>query len=301
MTERNRESAVTAWLRRAYAGNSVMRKLLAGPVALRRQRIDRREDAAMAVTKRVAKRISSDVLLEMPEFMGRFLCAPQSHVLRRVLLRGSYEPEVEQLFRRHLRPNADVVDIGANIGLFTVLAAHLLHSGRVLAIEPTEAAFARLKANVDRNGANERAILFNGVAAAQEGSAAIHHIRGKEEYSSLKPLAHPSVADDEASVSQVEARTVDSLVGEHSLRPSLVKIDVEGAEMLVLEGALRTIATHRPVVLCEIAADLLGVFGSSQRDVIDYFERQDYRVLDTRDPARAPDSRLHGEILCLPR
>src|SRR3546814_7653834 len=63
------------------------------------------------------------------------------------------------LFRsKYLDPSRDVIDIGANIGFFSVLAGRRLSTGRVLSVEPTDAAFARLSRNVQLNGVSDRAI-----------------------------------------------------------------------------------------------------------------------------------------------
>ena len=73
--------------------------------------------------------------LRVDEFEGEFLLGPKSHLLHRVLAFGAYEPELAQLFVSHIDPDRDVIDVGANVGFFTNLAARKLETGRVLAIE----------------------------------------------------------------------------------------------------------------------------------------------------------------------
>ena len=301
MSGRNKDSGLSRNLRSLYTSNPFAKALLAGPVALRRHLIDRKTAPAMRTAETAARRIAEDVVLNLPEFGGRFACSPKSHLFRRIILHDRYEPEVAALIREHLDPQRDMIDVGANVGFFTVLGASLIEQGKVLAIEPSDEAYARLSRNIAANGCAHRVILFKGAAAAEAGEAMLHQIAGKEEYASMEPLSHPATKGDMVTRSQVQTSTIDQLVGEHHLSPGLIKIDVEGAEALVLEGAAETLAKHRPVILCELARDLLEGFGSSPETIIAMIEALDYRIMDAADPARAPDTRTHGEILCLPR
>src|SRR3546814_11047585 len=112
-------------------------------------------------------------------------------LFRRLFINGEYEPELAKLFLKYLDPSRDVIDIGANIGFFSVLAGRRLSTGRVLSVEPTDAAFARLSRNVQLNGVSDRAILHQGLISDPHGTNEIHVITGMEEYSSIGAL-HPA-------------------------------------------------------------------------------------------------------------
>ncbi|GAA4642558.1 hypothetical protein GCM10023115_06390 [Pontixanthobacter gangjinensis] len=303
MSTRDKDSRLSRSLRSLYFSGGIAKALLAAPVALRRKYIDRVNAPAMKTAENAARRIGGDVVLDLPEFAGRFACSPKSHLFRRIILHDRYEPEVTALIRKHIDPQRDMIDVGANVGFFTMLGASLLRDGRVLAIEPSAEAFARLSQNITANGRDDRVIAFNGAATAGAGAgqAILHEIAGKEEYASMKPVSHPATKGDSVGQSQVQTSTIDLLSRQHSLSPGLIKIDVEGAEALVLEGAAQTLAQHRPVILCELARDLLSGFGSSPETIIAMIEELDYQIMDAADPARAPDTRMHGEILCMPR
>ncbi|MEQ1543002.1 MAG: FkbM family methyltransferase, partial [Novosphingobium sp.] len=255
----------------------------------------------MALAQRAATRIVGDVVLDMPEFMGKFHCSARSDLFTVTVAEGAFEPGFAALLRQHLDPQRDFVDVGANIGFYTVLAAQLLPCRRVLAIEPTAGAFTRLKANLTLNGVEGRVIAFKGAASDRAGALTIHAIEGMEEFSSLGPIIHGAVAGQAVTTEQVPAETVDALVARHGLDPGMIKIDVEGAEGQVLAGARATLERHRPVVLSELSRALLEPMGSSPEAIIAQFRALDYQVIDAIDPALAPGLRAQGEVLCLPR
>src|SRR3546814_16883811 len=119
----------------------------------------------MYVLDRLVDVLISDVTLLVYDYQGDFTFPPQSHLLRRLLETGAYEPELARLFTSLVEPHLDVIDVGANIGLFTVLAGKRLGTGRVLAAEPTDGAFSRLTANVKNHGVSGRVILYKGLIA----------------------------------------------------------------------------------------------------------------------------------------
>src|SRR3546814_6448075 len=84
----------------------------------------------------------------------------------------------------------DVIDVGANIGLFTVLAGKRLGTGRVLAAEPTDGAFSRLTANVKNNGVSDRVILYNGLIAQSDGMAMLNVVKGRDRKSTRLNSSH---------------------------------------------------------------------------------------------------------------
>lgn len=279
--------------------SSILRLFLAPAISVRRSWINFKLASARDVLNRLAEGLSSDVTLRVDDYQGDFIFPPQSHLLRRVLETGAYEPELARLFTSLVEPHLDVIDVGANVGLFTVLAGKMLGTGRVLAAEPTEGAFSRLTANVKNNGVSDRVILYNGLIAQSDGMAILNVVKGREEYSSMAGIVHPSAVGEVIESISVKTRTIDSLVAEHGLRPALLKVDVEGAEGMVFAGAERTLKEHRPVVLAEFSRPLLLKNGSSPEAIITLFERCGYGV---RNPFRSgrPGSVEYDEIIGVP-
>jgi hypothetical protein len=82
---------------------------------------------------------------------------------------------------------------------------------------------------------------------------------------------------------EVKGDTIDNLVRDFKLKPGFIKIDVEGGEYLVLQGAVSTIQNHHPVIVLECNDLLLSSCGTTSRIVLDFLEGFHYRFLPTSD------------------
>jgi len=162
---------------------------------------------------------------------------------------GNAELPVQEAFVDRVRPGMTVLDIGANIGFMTLLAARLVgDTGSVTALEPVPGNVERIRGNAELNAlSNVRVLEF--AASDQDGPAQLY----VSDYSAFSRLTSTSRPSSVVDVLDVKARTVDSLVADGTLAPpDLVKIDVEGAELAVISGMRETIARHRPDILCEV-------------------------------------------------
>ncbi len=279
----------------------LLKRLLAVPRAARRAVLRSRESLAQEVLDRLSTLAKEDVVVQVEEFGGVFACSAQSDLLRRIIRFGYYEPVLSRLFFESIRADLDIIDVGANIGFYAVGGAHKLNNARVLAAEPTLEAFTRLRANVERNGLAERIILFNGLISSDTGQQTIRTIAGREEYSSVGPMTHPSIKNADVRIETVQSARLDDLVRLHALRPGLLKVDVEGAEASVFAGASEVLSKFRPIVIAEISNHLLRPNGVDGRDIVRMFERLDYHVVDPNDPRAEPGTADFGDIFCTPR
>jgi FkbM family methyltransferase len=168
--------------------------------------------------------------------------------LQRDYLFGLYDRRELALVLRHLE-GADFVDVGAHIGLYTVTAA-FDSPGRVLAFEPNPLARGQLLENVALNGL--RNVVVVPKAAAAEPGRAVLHVPDTHD-PSFSSLDEGRFAEGEPV--EVEVTTVDDEVNRAALHPTVVKIDVEGGELDVVEGMKHTLAVYRPVLLVEVSKE----------------------------------------------
>ncbi|MCZ7667690.1 MAG: FkbM family methyltransferase [Chloroflexi bacterium] len=103
-------------------------------------------------------------------------------------------------------------------------------------MEPTNNALGRLCENIRINEIENKVIVYEGVASNDTGTEKISVIEGKEEYSSIGGINHPSVSNIKSTEYEVQSSTIDDLVENFSLDPGFIKVDVEGAENLIFDG-----------------------------------------------------------------
>jgi FkbM family methyltransferase len=241
------------------------------------------------------------LVVNVPNLGGRFEIDFRSHILLRILRKKQYEQELITLAGQFLDPEKDVLDIGANIGLFTVFFAQRVKTPcKVLAIEPTPRAQHYLRQNLERNGVVSSVINFEGLVSAEPGRYEINFIPGKEEYASLGKIVHASTIGQEPQKIFVTGQTVDNLVERYRLHPGFIKIDTEGAELLVLRGALKTLQQEHPVILFELSDRLLASLNSSSEQVIVLLRECGYRLMNADDLKGTISFPFEGSILALP-
>lgn len=142
-------------------------------------------------------------------------------------------------------------DIGANVGAFACALATLAPDGRVIAVEPSPATAAALRRTVALNGLVERITVQETAVGAMPGRARFHAEAGHTAGSHL--LHADTMAPERLTPVEVAVTTLDALAAGLE-RLDLIKIDVEGFESEVLDGAAATLARCRPVVLAEFNA-----------------------------------------------
>jgi FkbM family methyltransferase len=277
-------------------------RVLLFPVQRMRARVYRKKKALQKdVVRNLRSVLVSDPLVSVEEFQGSFSIDRRSDIFERIAIDGIYEPDLVRDCKQYLDRDKDVLDIGANIGFYTVMFAKNINGRRVLAVEPTRNALERLRKNIALNRVEDRVIVFEGAVSDRAGKATIRVVPGKEEYSSVGVMEHPSILEEQHVSEEVESITVDELVARHDLHPGFMKVDVEGGEHLVFSGAKNVLSTCRPVILSELSDFLLTKNGSSSMDVINLIRQYDYDVLDPRDPSGPLGEKAFGDIICLPK
>jgi FkbM family methyltransferase len=215
-------------------------------------------------------------------------------------IRAGYEPEVTQTFLEHLG-DGSVIDIGANCGYFSLLAAS--RRSHVFAFEPLQANLRLLHASVMLNQFQNIAII----AAAASDSLRTLTIGGVYTNGIVAKL--PENAKAALTSHFVTSMRVDDVVPRG--RPiSLVKVDTEGHEYSAVKGAARTIEEHRPVIISEFApAGLVANSGRSGTEYLELLSTLGYEVsVIGRPGANTTEAILasckgtdHVDILALPR
>ncbi len=206
----------------------------------------------------------------------------RSVIFERLFIRRSYEVDGLRVIQKYVQADLDVLDVGANIGLFTIYFARKIStSARVLAIEPTPAALSFLSRNIEINDVSRSVIVYNGVVTDKPGEYTIMSIDGREEFSTLSTnMEQLSGRGGFPMELVVHGQTIDNLVSVNGLKPGFIKIDIEGAEFLALQGAKNTLQNFHPVIYSELVDAYLQNFGTSSAQVVEYLRQFGYKVVD---------------------
>jgi FkbM family methyltransferase len=207
----------------------------------------------VTVTARIATRLFINQVLQR-EFVFSFYKNTRLHarsdfgspILAFYL--GLYEESSMKFLIKYLRPDDVFVDVGANVGVYTVLAAGVC-GARVHAFEPVSLAYRALQDNVSLNGLKDRVTLHKCGVGSQRSAAFIT--------TSRKGSNAISIGNGHGPVEEIEINALDQMLGADV--PEMIKVDVEGYEEQVLLGAINLLTSGRVnVVIVEGIARHVG-------------------------------------------
>lgn len=188
-----------------------------------------------------------------------------------------FEPRVREELLSRLKPGMTVLDIGANIGYYTALAAvRVGPGGRVISMEPQPQVCRRLRDNIRRNGLTNVHVVEAAAGAANDKTIFHVPVAGWEAHGSCRV----NKSFTSAGTIEVSLRRVDDILAELRVPAvDLIKIDVEGAEWDAFKGMPQLIsATSRPTLIFEACEDYTSVFGHSVYELLHWLNHQGYRV-----------------------
>lgn len=188
-----------------------------------------------------------------------------------------------------------IVNIGANIGFYSVQLAKAFPNHSVLAIEPNPEAFELLNINIEQNGLAERIRTVRACVGDAVGKVRLAYIKGKPEYSSIGGIVHECTRLQLQNEVDAEVFPLAALLDGQKV--SMIIMDVEGAEMLVFRGAEEVLANDHPLIICECEELLLNKFGHSSKELVQLLEKHGYQVANEMDPAERISFPFTGNII----
>ncbi|WP_062307758.1 FkbM family methyltransferase [Polynucleobacter sinensis] len=192
--------------------------------------------------------------------LGRVRLYPNGQIPE-MLFKGNFEAVERDFVASFLRSGMNVLNIGANVGLYTIMAAELIKpSGIVYAFEPSSESFTRLQKNLELNGCQN--VIVNKAALSNVSGQLLLRVDSKNptcdghRYVETPEDANRALSSDEL----VESMTLDCYLAEQNYPLiDLIIMDVEGAEKLVLEGGMKTFARLNSTILLECSKNQLEV------------------------------------------
>lgn len=203
------------------------------------------------------------------------------------------EHGVGPALRDHLDAGGTFFDIGAHIGYYSVLAGELVgDTGQVVAFEPLPSNAERIREQAELN---DISIRVEEIALADR--------TGKAELSVPERRYNTTIvgADTAERLLTAPVTKLDQWVTDNAVVPDVVKIDVEGAELEVLEGMTETMQQHRPTIVCEVEGrererteEILSTMERQGYELLKLPERESYTVPELADVALAGGQNDYG-------
>ncbi|MFO7584307.1 MAG: FkbM family methyltransferase [Anaerolineales bacterium] len=165
---------------------------------------------------------------------------------------GTYEPELAEAVREFVKPGMTVYDVGANIGYVSMLLAHAVRpDGQVFAFEALPANIERIRANIGLNDLEERIHLIPQAVADKSGELTFY-VHASVGMGKVAGSAGRSEDQYQAEI-KVQTLSLDEFVYQQdNPAPHVVKMDIEGGEVLALPGMKRILNEHHPLLLLEL-------------------------------------------------
>lgn len=186
---------------------------------------------------------------------------------------AQYEPEETRAMDLLMENSRTILDVGANIGLYSIRFAKRLPNAKVFAFEPMPISHAYLQRNIAANAVGDRVTAFNYGLSETGGAVEFFISPAAGTNASLKNVAD---AHDATSVIGLTL-TLDQWVTNQQVVPDFIKCDVEGAELLVFRGGRATLAKHKPIVFAELLRKWSKPFGYHPNDMITFFVELGYQ------------------------
>lgn len=208
-----------------------------------------------------------------------FLDARDQSLTPHIAIDGAWELGMTRHILRRARRGMHVAEVGANIGYYTTLMARAVGSeGTVEAFEANPSVFSMLRDNVNLNGFRERCRLHAAAASDAQGSVTFHvldKLHGSGNLAGFKKEILDEFGDSSRPIT-VPAMTFDGAFEGRKIH--LIRMDAEGSEPRVLNGAKRVVESQRPTIVTEFSPVMIRGSGMDPGEFLDRMAANRYRI-----------------------
>lgn len=174
------------------------------------------------------------------------------------------ELSTKQYFSDIIQSDWNIVDVGANIGMMTLLFSKLVPKGKVLSIEASEQNFNMLQKNISKHDIENVTTINAYVSESDsEASGEIHYL-----WTGRGSVARTSGV--------FQFSTLDTIIEQNNFRPDLIKIDIDGYDFEAVKGCVKTLDIYSPILLVELVDEALQLHGYIKNDVIEFLKTLGY-------------------------
>jgi FkbM family methyltransferase len=199
---------------------------------------------------------------------------PEEHIQQQLFWYGEYEKPLGIVLKRLLHPDSTFLDIGANIGYFSLLAARSAPDGYIVSFEPVSYLFEAFENNVRLNSITNIKSIKAAVSEKEETRLIYLSDMDNTGMSSFQKPENYSGKNE-----MVKVVSIDSWFSNSGLtKVDLIKIDVEGNELAVLKGMKETVTVFQPHILLELNPETLSYFSLTPADILSYITEWPYKL-----------------------
>lgn len=205
-------------------------------------------------------------------FGSLIMCLMSDSLQRRVYYFGCHERRTENILYRLITPGAVFIDVGANMGTYTLLASKRVgRTGKVVSLEPIPELFGQMAKSVRMNRLENVALLNN---AAWDHRCMVQMTSPGKNDAGCFAVGTSGLSESMRSVSAIPLDDLlDTLTTD---KVDIVKMDIEGAELPALRGAGKLLSLHRPILVLEIDSALTTNFEYKPEDLQTYLRTVGY-------------------------
>ncbi|MDI9337857.1 MAG: FkbM family methyltransferase [Alphaproteobacteria bacterium] len=184
-----------------------------------------------------------------------------------------YEKKDAQIIYNLTNDNSTIIDIGANIGWYSIHLANSYPNAKIYAIEALPDTFQHFKLNADLNTKNNNLFLHNIALSNKKTELTFFYDPSQKGASSSENIMN----NDTLTKVKVEAIPLDDFISKNNISQlDFVKCDVEGAELLVFQGGINTIKKFKPIIFTEMLRKWSAKFNYHPNDIIKLFNDLNY-------------------------
>lgn len=200
---------------------------------------------------------STDVIKPLPRYGFTIVASVADEVIgRRLIAAGVHEDEVTAVLMRYLKPDTRFVDVGANIGFYSLLAASRCPQGKVFSFEPDARNFRLLQTSIAYNGFESIITAYPFAVSDEDTTITVSDLgnapnSGARFTAKDEEVLRQKVHGPNPQFRRVRAVTLDALMPDEKV--DILKIDIEGHEPFALRGMAGLLKRNRPVIFAELA------------------------------------------------
>lgn len=204
---------------------------------------------------------------------------------------GGYETAEIRMIRHFLDEDSVIIDIGANIGWYSLNLSRDVTKGRIIAFEPIPKSYNYLRENLRLNNIGNVEI-YNLGFSDKDGMFEFYHDKKLSGSASLK-----NIRENRKTIKiKCEVKRFDDFIPKITSKIDLIKCDVEGAEIFVIRGAIETLKKTRPILFLEMLRKWSAKFGYHPNEIIDLLNNIGYKCYFVENEKLIGIDRIDNEI-----